>query len=139
MSKDERSALKTLLSPALIASREAAQRSVRLNHFKQFALAMFMYNDVKQSFPAAASYDANGKPLLSWRVLILPYIEQQELYNQFHLDEPWDSEHNRTLIAKMPADLRRSGLAGAGRRGTDDVPCYPWAKARPSKAAKAAS
>jgi hypothetical protein len=118
VSPEERTALKSLLSPALIASRESAQRSVRLNHFKQFALAMFIYNDAKGTFPPAATYDAHGKPLLSWRVMILPYIEQQELYNQFHLDEPWDSEHNRTLIAKMPeifADPGLPELAAAGR------------------------
>src|SRR5262249_57367140 len=43
------------------------------------------------------------KPLLSWRVAILPYIEQDALYKEFKLDEPWDSEHNKKLIAKMPA------------------------------------
>jgi hypothetical protein len=47
--------------------------------------------------------DKDGKPLLSWRVAILPYIEEQALYQQFHLNEPWDSEHNRKLIPQMPA------------------------------------
>ena len=46
--------------------------------------------------------DKDGKPLLSWRVAILPYIEQQELYNKFKLDEPWDSPHNKALIKEMP-------------------------------------
>ncbi len=50
----------------------------------------------------AAVYDKNGKPLLSWRVLVLPYIEQDELYKEFHLDEPWDSDHNKKLLEKMP-------------------------------------
>jgi hypothetical protein len=53
-------------------------------------------------FPPQATYDKNGKPMLSWRVMILPYVEQQNLYNQFHLNEPWDSEHNKKLLAKMP-------------------------------------
>ena len=53
-------------------------------------------------FPAHANYNESGKPLLSWRVHILPYLEAGHLYEQFHLDEPWDSEHNRQLIAKMP-------------------------------------
>ena len=44
--------------------------------------------------------DPNGKPLLSWRVQILPYIEEQQLYQDFHLDEPWDSEHNIKLLEK---------------------------------------
>lgn len=44
----------------------------------------------------------DGQPLLSWRVLLLPYIEGEDLYKQFHLDEPWDSEHNRQFIDRMP-------------------------------------
>ena len=46
---------------------------------------------IHKTFPPAYSTDAAGKPLLSWRVLILPYIDQQGLYEQFHLDEPWDT------------------------------------------------
>jgi len=46
--------------------------------------------------------DQNGKPLLSWRVSILPYIEEEALYRQFKLDEPWNSEHNLKLLARMP-------------------------------------
>src|SRR5579872_2102693 len=50
----------------------------------------------------AASRDKDGHPLLSWRVLLLPYLEEGELYKQFHLDEPWDSEHNLALLPRMP-------------------------------------
>jgi Protein of unknown function (DUF1559) len=50
--------------------------------------------------------DKNGKPLLSWRVAVLPHIEQDNIYKQFHLDEAWDSPHNRTLVAKMPKTFR---------------------------------
>ena len=46
---------------------------------------------------------ADGTPLLSWRVLLLPYIEQQDLFDEFRLDEPWDSEHNIRLLPRMPA------------------------------------
>jgi hypothetical protein len=52
--------------------------------------------------PPAVVYGEDGKPLLSWRVLLLPDIEQDELYQQFHLDEPWDSPHNIQLLPKMP-------------------------------------
>ena len=55
-----------------------------------------------RALPADAIYDKNGKPLLSWRVMVLPYIEQDALYKQFHLDEPWDSDHNKKLLEKMP-------------------------------------
>ena len=69
---------------------------------RQIALAFHNFESAHMAFPAAANKDADGKPLLSWRVHILPYIEQNELYKQFHLDEPWDSDHNKTLIEKMP-------------------------------------
>ena len=52
----------------------------------------------------------NAKPLLSWRVAILPWIEQDALYKQFHLNEPWDSEHNKKLLAQMPAVYAAPGL-----------------------------
>src|SRR5258708_15558867 len=44
-----------------------------------------------------------GKPGLSWGVQLLPYLGEQKVYKEFHLDEPWDSEHNKQLIARMPA------------------------------------
>jgi hypothetical protein len=94
--------LVALLLPAVQASREAARRSQSMNNVKQILLAMLNHHDARKSFPAHANYSADGKPLLSWRVHILPYLEQQALYNQFHLDEPWDSEHNKQLIAQMP-------------------------------------
>src|SRR5439155_1388856 len=53
-------------------------------------------------FPAAAVYDKDGKAILSWRVLILPYIEQDRLYRKFRLNEPWDSPHNKKLLEMMP-------------------------------------
>jgi hypothetical protein len=82
--------------------REAARRVRSSNNLKQFALALHLYHDTNGKFPAAASFDKNGKPLLSWRVAILPYIDQEKLYKEFHLDEPWDSEHNKKLVEKMP-------------------------------------
>lgn len=47
-------------------------------------------------------YGADSRPLYSWRVLILPFIEGEQLYKEFHLDEPWDSEHNVRLLDRMP-------------------------------------
>lgn len=94
--------LVALLLPAVQAAREAARRNQSLNNMKQIMLAMHNYYDTRKSFPAQANFDDNGKPLLSWRVHILPFIEEQALYEQFHLDEPWDSEHNLALVEKMP-------------------------------------
>ena len=61
------------------------------------------YADVNNGhLPPPASVDKKGTRLLSWRVLILPYIGEEKLHEQFHLDEPWDSKHNKELLAKMP-------------------------------------
>jgi hypothetical protein len=81
--------------------RGSAARVQSANNLKQIALAMHNYNDTYGHLPPQATYDKNGKPMLSWRVMILPFIEQQNLYNQFHLDEPWDSEHNKKLMLSI--------------------------------------
>jgi hypothetical protein len=83
-------------------AREKSAHVVSVTNLKQLALAMHVYHDAHQALPARASLSKEGKPLLSWRVAILPYIEQGKLYQEFHLDEPWDSEHNKKLIAKIP-------------------------------------
>src|SRR5207302_1956982 len=91
-----------LLLPAVQKVRMAAGRTRSANNLKQMALATINYADAFGRAPAAAICDKNGKPLLSWRVAILPFIEQDNLYKQFHLDEPWDSDHNKKLLARMP-------------------------------------
>jgi hypothetical protein len=58
---------------------------------------MHNYASANGSFPPAAACDANGKPLLRWRVLILPYMDQDSLFQRFHLDEAWDSPDNMPL------------------------------------------
>jgi Protein of unknown function (DUF1559) len=75
------------------------------NNLKQIQLAMWNYHDVNGSFPTNV-LDKEGKPLLSWRVQLLPYLEQDHIYKQFKLDQPWDSDHNKALIEKMPAILK---------------------------------
>jgi prepilin-type processing-associated H-X9-DG protein len=89
--------------PARMASSEAARRAQCTNNLKQIALAYHNVHSATNAFPAPAITDKDGKPLLSWRVTILPYLEQQELYNKFKLDEPWDSPQNKALIKEMPA------------------------------------
>lgn len=84
------------------AKATAVARVQTRNNLKAIAFAMHNYNDTMGSFPPAATFGKDGKPLLSWRVLILPYIDQQELYKEFHLDEPWDSAHNKKLLERMP-------------------------------------
>src|SRR5262249_53756070 len=73
---------------------------------KRLTLAMNKYDGANGHLPPAAVRDKNGKLLLSWRVLLLPYVDQADLYKKFKLDESWDSPHNTKLIARMPAIYR---------------------------------
>lgn len=85
--------------------KNTREKRVRIEsevNLHNIGVAMQYYADTVGRLPAHAIYDKNGKPLLSWRVLLLPYIQQQALYNEFHLNEPWDSEHNKKLLARMP-------------------------------------
>ncbi len=91
-----------MIQPTLEAAAQVKARNDAVDQLKTLGLAMHNYHDVHKSLPAPAITDQQGKPLLSWRVAILPYLDEQSLYEQFHLDEPWDSEHNKALIAKMP-------------------------------------
>lgn len=81
-----------------------AQAHVDTNlNLKQIGLAMHGHHDVYKKFPQHAIYSKDGKqPLLSWRVKLLPFLEQSSLYHEFNLDEPWDSPHNKKLLTKMP-------------------------------------
>ncbi len=95
--------LVALLLPAVQAAREAARRNQAMHQMKQVSLALYNYHDTRGEFPAHAIYSASGKPVLSWRVAILPYFGEEELYKEFHLDEPWDSSHNLALVPRMPS------------------------------------
>jgi hypothetical protein len=93
--------------------RTEAERHRNSYRFKQIMLGMHNYHEVFKSFPPADKYrDENGRQLLSWRVHILPYVEQAELYQQFKLDEPWDSPHNKPLLEKMPDIYASAELGG---------------------------
>jgi hypothetical protein len=105
--------LVALLLPAVQAAREAGRRMQSMNNMKMIGLAMLNHLDVHKTFPARAIVDKEGKPLLSWRVQVLPYLEENELYKQFRLGEPWDSEHNKKLLAQMPAVYRNPNLSDA--------------------------
>ncbi len=110
---------------ALVASLVQPIRTMRrrsgvfesMNNLRTLVLGMLNYENHsavtgtpagKQSahFPLPAILSRDGKPLLSWRVAILPYLGEKPLYDQFHLDEPWDSPNNRPLVDEMPAIYR---------------------------------
>lgn len=92
-----------LMLPAVQMLRESARKMSSANRLKQLYFGLRQYEKQHGSYPPAYSVDADGRPLLSWRVHLLPYLEQTALYEKFHLDEPWDSKHNRPLINEMPA------------------------------------
>jgi len=94
--------------------RKAANRLKSSNNLKQLSLAILNYSDVVDGVPPAAIVDpATGKPLLSWRVAMLPYLGHDALYKQFKLTEAWDSPHNKKLLAEMPAVFALPGDADA--------------------------
>jgi prepilin-type processing-associated H-X9-DG protein len=98
-----------MVAEAVKKVREAATRMTEANNLKQIGLALHNYHDSNGRVPigavgakGAVLQNPKDKPLLSWRVALLPYIEQEPLYREFKLDEPWDSAHNKKLIEKMP-------------------------------------
>ncbi len=98
-----------LLLPAIQAAREAARRSACVNNLRQVGMALQSYHDKYKSFPPAVTADAEGKPLHSWRVLILPYLgdpQAAQIYADYHFDEPWNSPANLALAAQAPSALR---------------------------------
>ncbi len=72
------------------------------NNFKKIGLALHNYESAYRRLPPQSLVDANGRRLLSWRVLILPFLGETQLYSEFHLDEAWDSPHNIKIAEKMP-------------------------------------
>ena len=92
------------LMPAVEAAMEAFKRLDCLARLRVVSQAIWAYYEANGNFPPTFSVDANGAPLHSWRVLILPYLGEKEkaLYDQIRLDEPWNSEHNKAFYAQMP-------------------------------------
>jgi hypothetical protein len=88
-----------LLLPAVQAVRQAARKNTSRNNLKNLGVAIHNYaGDHREKLPSGKK-----KPLLSWRVHLLIYMEEGPLFDRFKLDEPWDSEHNKKLIKEMPA------------------------------------
>jgi type II secretory pathway pseudopilin PulG len=84
-------------------SRGAARRVQCMNNLKQIALALRNYEDIYKALPPAHTVDANGRPLHSWRTLILPYLEQESLYKTIDLSKPWNDPANaKALETKLP-------------------------------------
>jgi hypothetical protein len=89
-------------------ARIAATQSQEANNLKFIGLGLENLERVHNALPQAVAYrDRNGNAGLSWRVAILPYIDQEPLYRRFKLDEPWDSPHNKALLSAMPDTFLR--------------------------------
>ncbi|MCL2304700.1 MAG: DUF1559 domain-containing protein [Planctomycetaceae bacterium] len=98
----------SLLITQVFVTPESARRTLCTNNLKNIGHALHNYHDKYQCFPPAYTVDENGQPLHSWRVLLLPFLEEQALYEQIRLDEPWDSEYNKQFHDKIPCVFRCS-------------------------------
>jgi uncharacterized protein (TIGR03067 family) len=89
---------------------KAYSRTGSINNLKQLGLSIHSYHDTNKGVPPISITDDAGKPLLSWRVAILPYLDEIELYNAFDLTKPWNDPHNMKLISRMPKALMIPGI-----------------------------
>lgn len=101
-------------------SRDMAQRSCH-NHLKQLSYAILEYEFKHGSLPPAFVNGKDGKPAHSWRVLILPYLGHQDLFDAYHFDEPWDGPNNIKLVEKMPDVFACPGRSNRPKGKTDYV------------------
>ncbi len=91
--------LAALLLPAVQAAREAARRTTCANNLKLIGLAMHNYHDVYKTIPPAFIPDEDGEPERSWRALVLPFLDQQPLHEQYDFNESWDAAENQFAVA----------------------------------------
>ncbi|NLX99171.1 MAG: DUF1559 domain-containing protein [Rhodopirellula sp.] len=100
--------------PAINGTPQAPRRSACLNNMKQIALALLMYESEHGCFPPPYVADAQGQPLYSWRVLMLPYLERNDIYQAWRRDEPWNGPNNSKLLENLrifncPSKTARGG------------------------------
>lgn len=97
--------------PVGIPLNDKESRSASSHNMMMVMIAMHSYHDANLRFPAAVMLGPDGKTTHSWRVALLPYLNKKALYDEYNLDEPWDSANNLKVLAKMPDEYRspRSG------------------------------
>ncbi len=98
------------LIPTPVCSRGAANRAECNHHLKQIGLALQSYHGIHGKFPPAYVSDDHGRPMHSWRVLILPYLGHTGLYRRYRFNEPWDGPTNSLLLSQMPDEYRCPSL-----------------------------
>jgi hypothetical protein len=109
---DTAALLGNVLLPAVGSARAAARRAQSVNNLKQIALAMHNYQAQHGHFPPAAAMGPDGKTPHSWRIELLPFLDQDALYKQYKMDEPWDSPANRKVLEQVPAVYRCPDAGG---------------------------
>ena len=122
-----------LLMPAMISEPGPSRRSLCKNNLKQIGLALHNYYGVYGCLPPAIVYGPDGKPWHSWRTLILPFLECQDIYDRYRFDEPWNSPNNRRLAAdaetptpyQCPADQQAAKGATSYVAVTGDDTLWP--------------
>jgi beta-lactamase regulating signal transducer with metallopeptidase domain len=99
--------------PAISSENRRASAAISVNHLKQMGLAFHNYHTANGHFPSPVQFGGSKQAIpYSWRVAILPYIEEEPLYRQYNFEEPWDGPNNRKLIDKMPAIYSFPGVDG---------------------------
>jgi len=120
--------LAALLLPAVRTAREPARRNACKNNMKLLAVALQNYYDAHGKLPPAYTTDENGKPLHSWRTLILPFIEHVDLYKSIDLTKPWDDPVNAAVFSKAQVDEfccpSRSGYQNQSGMTYDNTTTY---------------
>lgn len=118
-------------APMLSSFRLSLPEPKMVQNLKELGLAIHNYHDTNTCFVPRTINDEEGKPLLSWRVALLPYLGEQELYSKFNLDEPWDSAHNKPLLDAMPdffrnpkAELKNGYTTVVAPFGATDQPSF---------------
>ena len=84
-------------------NKELLRLAQAVNHVKQIAIAFHNYHETYKRFPPSVVYGPDGKPWHSWRTLLLPFLEQNPLYERYRWDEPWNGPNNKKLLSKIPA------------------------------------
>jgi len=107
-----------VLLPALASARQAAQQTTCRGCLRYIAIALHNYHDEHGTFPPAYTVDENGKPMHSWRVLILPYLEEAALYAAYDFDEPWDGPNNSKLANRVPSAFQCEAHTDRHGRGS---------------------
>ncbi|MBA2114768.1 DUF1559 family PulG-like putative transporter [Bremerella alba] len=106
-----------LLPPITSQPRINSRIDQSMNQMNNIGYALQSYHDTYDCLPPAVVTDADGQPLYSWRVLILPFIEQKNLYDQFDLSQPWDSKTNGPLAEQVPYPLESPFLGPSAQLG----------------------